>query len=272
MLIAALATSGRVGRMDRIDDTRAWAPPSPACITGYDESGRCVAWSIAGGVHSFLLPGVLAALIAGGGGMAFGVLQGYAGGGVGRSSRRLMATLEALPRLVMLVLAFSLAGYSMAAVGMVLGILGVPSLAAEVAVRFRELERSDYFQSSRAHGLRISRIVLHHGLYLSCAGDIVRRMMLTFGQMMVADTTLTYVLGKNLSSAEISWGYQLRNSLDCLYDSLWALEDWLRAGETAIPWYQGWSQFVSIMLAVLGVLWATQVIGEALARQMERKG
>jgi len=229
-----------------------------------------VAWSIAGGVHSFLVPGLVAALVAGAGGILFGVLEGHVGGIPGRLSRRIMGVLESLPRLVMLVLAFSLSGYSMKVVGVALGLLGMPALASEVAVRFQQLSGTDYLASSRAHGLSRVRIVVHHGLLLSCSGDIVRRMVLTFGQMMVADTTLTYVLGKNLSGTTISWGYQLRRSLDCLYDTLWALEDWLSKGQTAIPWYQGWCQFLSIMLAVLAVLWATLVLGEAAARRMER--
>ena len=271
VLLSALITMNRGLRTDRIDEARIWAPPSLSCFTGYDESGRCVAWNLAGGVHSFLVPGLLAALIVGAGGTVFGVLEGFAGGGIGRLSRRLMVTLEALPRLVMLVMAFSLSGYSMIVVGVVLGVLGIPALAAEVAMRFRKLEQADYFQSSLAHGLRTSRIVLHHGLWLSSAGDIMRLMVLSFGQMMVADTTLTYVLDKNLSGTELSWGYQLRMSLECLYDSLWAFEDWLQKGETLVPWSRGWTQFLAIMLAVLGVLWATHTIGETLARRMERR-
>ncbi len=271
VLLAALVTMNPSLRRDRVDETRIWAPPSATCLTGYDESGRCVAWNLAGGVHSFLVPGLLAACIVGAGGILFGVLVGFVGGPLARLARRLMGTLEALPRLVMLVMAFSLSGYSMLAVGVVLGVLGIPAVAAEVAMRFRELERSDYFQSSRAHGLSTRRIVFHHGLWLSSGGDILRLMVLTFGQMMVADTTLTYVLDKNLSGTEISWGYQLRMSLDCLYDSLWALDDWLRRGETLVPWTRGWPQFLTIMLAVLGVLWATHTIGEGLAQKMERK-
>ncbi len=270
LVVAALATSSDLRRSDRIDDTRAWASPTLTCFTGYDESGRCVAWSIAGGVHSFLVPGLLAALIVGAGGTLFGVLQGHGAQGTRRLSRGVMGMLEALPRLVLLVLAFSLSGYSMTMVGIALGLLGMPALASEVAMRFDQLEDTDYMASTRAHGLGMGRIILYHGLLLSCSGDIVRRMVLTFGQMMVADTTLTYVLGKNLSGATMSWGYQLHRSLDCLYDTLWALEDFLNRGSTAIPWYQGWCQFLSIMLAVLAVLWATLVLGETAAQRMER--
>jgi len=77
LFVAFAITWNGNARLGRIDDSMAWAPPQLDCPTGFDEDGRCVLRTLAGGVHTFLLPGILAALITGIGGIVFGLGMGY---------------------------------------------------------------------------------------------------------------------------------------------------------------------------------------------------
>lgn len=271
--------------------------PSLSCPTGRDRDGRCVGRNLMGGVHSFVPAGLAAALLAGLGGGLAGLGGGYAPQPISGITRALLRMLESLPRLAILLLIYRLFDHSIFALGVALGLLSIPQLAEQIFARIEGLEQTDFIRSARAHGMGERRVVWHHILFLSCRGDIIRHVIVVFGNMLVAETSLSYALQSNLSTTEWSWGYQLHRATQALYEAVYSVSAWLTrlqetrgvgeqflgdgtrqgGGQTAsfadaleYLWTHGIPQFLCVVFAILAVLWATHYLGEWAARAADR--
>lgn len=268
MLLGAAWTVDPDSRMGRVSVDRTWEAPSLSCPSGRDRNGRCVAMLMAGGVHSFLWSGLAAALATGVLGTTFGLLAGHPRSPVSSLVRTMVHALEALPRLVMLIIVYVLWNQRPEVIGLTLGILLAPTLASEVQMRLAGLEQSDFLQATRAHGVSESRVIWFHCLYLSCRGEILRRMVFAFGQMVMMDTAMSYVMKGSISSREVSWGQLLRDLSGAIYDSIWAISDYL-LGKSASLQVLGVPQLLFLVSGMAAVVWATSLCGEYLSRRVE---
>ena len=127
---------------DQVDDhnlSRRYLPVSWDYPLGTDGYGRNVLMLLLKGVQAFFIPGVVAALIASILGAALGGLSGTL---EGRAKRVLLASLrllDALPRLVMLILLCSIMEPSMMLIAASVGVLFVPAIARTIQYRVEAL-------------------------------------------------------------------------------------------------------------------------------------
>lgn len=244
--------------------------PTWSCLSGYDAHGRCLLSSLAGGVHSFLGAGLLAMGVTVLGGMLLGVLAGYDRLPVRGAVRALLSMLEGLPRLAIFILVFSLSDHSPLVLGLAVGTLGIPALSGEIRERFERLQGSSFIQASRSHGLGEGRIVGLHLLWKACQERIFRQGVLTFGTLLVVESSLSFALQVNSSPTEQSWGHLLYQSTSGLYNLVSELMESSGLGWRAL--LGGLVPFLWSAGLLLAVQWATWHLGDvaASAREVER--
>ena len=126
---------------DQVDDhdlARRYLPMSFAYPLGTDGYGRNVLLLLLKGIQAFFLPGLIAALIAGGVGSLLGGVCGYVEGRLKVILIWALRLIDSLPRLVMLILLCSVTQPSMMLIAVAVGLLFVPSLARTIQYRVEE--------------------------------------------------------------------------------------------------------------------------------------
>jgi ABC-type dipeptide/oligopeptide/nickel transport system permease subunit len=196
---------------DQVDDhdlARRYLPISLSFPLGTDGYGRNVLMLLLKGIQAFFVPGLVAALIAGGMGSLLGGICGYLDGRVKRVILWFLGLVDALPRLVMLILLCSLTQPSMMLIATAVGILFVPSLARTVQYRVEALAAEDYILAYRAHGFSSITIVGYHIVWMICRPVIIRQAAYVFGYVLFVETALSYLEFGVLEGVEdiLSWG------------------------------------------------------------------
>lgn len=247
LVVAWFTTLEPETRMGRISSALRNGAPTWHCLSGYDDRGACVLSNLAGGVHGFFLPGLLAASVAVVGGLLAGILAGYDRSPVKSWMPALLGGLEAVPRLAVLMLVFVMFEHSPVALGMALGLTSIPGVAEQLAESFYRLQQRSYMAAARHHGIRETRLLFVHLIWLECRPILQQQAVMTFGLMLLAESSLSFALRSNTSPTELSWGTQLYLSTSALYHPSW---------RTLPP-------FLAIVTAFLGVMWATWELGSS---------
>ncbi len=232
------------------------AGPSASHWLGTDHLGRDVARRLLHGTAAFVEPGLLAALLTVGIGLAAGVLSGARGGVSGAAAAWLMGVVAAIPGLVLVLLGLSIYGGSAdAAAGSsqiwwIAGFCGVicaPALSGAVTARLQALIRAEFVVAARAHGISPARILFYHLLWVNTRGLVLRHALRAFTQMVVLETTLSYLGGFGVPEPTPSWGNMLAFELGVVEGNPWA---WLAPA-------------LAIWLGVVGIYGLSEATGEA---------
>lgn len=196
---------------DQVDDhdlARRYLPISLAFPLGTDGYGRNVLMLLLKGIQAFFVPGLFAALITGGFGALLGGICGYLEGRVKQVVLWGLRLIDALPRLVMLILLCSLTQPSMMLIAVAVGVLFVPALSRTVQYRVEALAAEDYILAYRAHGFSSVKIVGYHIVWMICRPVIIRQAAYVFGYVLFVETALSYLEFGVLEGVEdiLSWG------------------------------------------------------------------
>ncbi|MFM7200813.1 MAG: hypothetical protein ACKO6N_08480 [Myxococcota bacterium] len=240
--VAFFVTLDEHDRMGRIDADHQLEGPSWACVTGYDARGACVLDNLLGGVHAFVLPGTLAALLTLMGGIGAGLLLSCERPSLVIPTRWLLVAVEAVPRLALLLLVQVLSGHHPLALGAAVGLTAMPGLAWQLQERIFRLQQKQAIRAARTHGLSEGWIVLHQLLWLECRGLVWQQALHAFAGLLLAEAALSFALGANSSPTEQSWGSLLLSLRAGIYRPSW---------ERLVPFLAVLGAF----LAVLSALW-----------------
>ena len=196
---------------DQVDDhdlARRYLPISFAYPLGTDGYGRNVLMLLLKGIQAFFVPGLVAAFIAGGFGAVLGGVCGYLEGHVKTAILWVLRLIDALPRLVMLILLCSLTQPSMLLIAIAVGSLFVPAIARTVQYRVEALAAEDYIVAYKAHGFSSFTIVGYHIVWMICRPVIIRQAAYVFGYVLFVETALSYLEFGVLEGVEevLSWG------------------------------------------------------------------
>lgn len=173
--------------------------------------------SIAVGVCSTLLAGLIAILVGLGG--------GYFGGALDAVLSRVLDIVLGIP----LLLAAIVFGRSVAAnvnlgiwpVVLVLGVLGWTTAARVIRSSVIAAKQQDYVQAARMLGAGHARIMLRHILPNALAPMIVV-LTIALGAFIATEATLSF-LGAGLKPPTISWGIDISDAQARFQDAPWAL-------------------------------------------------
>ena len=191
-----------------VDTSRRYASLSLEHPLGTDGYGRDILMLLMNGVRAFFLPGILAAMITAFFGALLGGVCGYLEGPVKKLLLSGLRLLDALPRLVMLILLCSITQPSMLLIAIAVGVLFIPTLARSVQHKVEALAAEDYILAYKAHGFSAVRIVAYHIIWMICRPVIIRQAAYVFGYVLFIETALSYLEFGVLEGVEevLSWG------------------------------------------------------------------
>lgn len=191
-----------------VDTSRRYAGISFAHPLGTDGYGRDILMLLLNGVRAFFIPGLLAAIITAFLGALLGGLTGYLEGVSKKLILSGLQLVDALPRLVMLILLCSITQPSMLLIAIAVGILFVPTLARSIQHKVEALAAEDYILAYKAHGFSPWRVVAYHIIWMICRPVIIRQAAYVFGYVLFIETALSYLEFGVLEGVEevLSWG------------------------------------------------------------------
>lgn len=224
-----------------LDAAAAAAPPGPAHPLGTDHLGRDVLARLVVGARAFVLPGLGALVTAYGLGVPAGLAAGWRGGATALALEQLTASVASLPRFVLVLLAMSVFGDTLAVLAVTSGVCYAPTLADELRARIEGLRADETLLASVAHGVPPLRLLGGHVLLGACADLLVAHAARLLAFVVVLETSLSYLGGFGVRQPAPSWGNML-----------------------AFDW--GWAVHPVAGLAPVVALWATLAALATLAR------
>jgi peptide/nickel transport system permease protein len=194
-------------------------PPSRENLMGTDEFGRDVLTRVIYGARVSLRVGLLATLIAVGGGTILGLTSGYFGRWVDSIGQKVMDTLLAFPGLLLALAIIAVLGPGLRNVLIALGIGGIPYYARLVRGQVLSLKQREFVEAARVVGARHPRIMLRH-ILPNCVSPLIVVGSLDLGWNILAAASLSFIgLGAQPPTPE--WGFMLSAGRDFIRDQWW---------------------------------------------------
>ncbi len=193
--------------------------PSTQNFFGTDEFGRDVFSRVLHGAQISLRVGLMATLIAVGGGTVLGMVAGYFGRWVDSVGQKIMDTLLAFPGLLLALAIIAVLGPGLRNVLIALGIGGMPYYARLVRGQVLSIKEREFIEAARVVGARHPRIMLRHILPNTVSPLIVVG-SLDLGWNILAAASLSFIgLGAQPPTPE--WGFMLSAGRDFMRDQWW---------------------------------------------------
>jgi peptide/nickel transport system permease protein len=225
------------------------ALPSAAHWMGTDFVGRDLLSRIMVGTQAFFLPGLLSVSVSLVFGALFGVLAGFWPRQFATPVGLLLQLLEALPKLVLILLVIALFRPDIYLILLVVGITNIPAAAELLRARIAVLRRKSYIEAATALGLPAWRVILKHVLWLHGRGLVLIQATIGMGEAILIETSLSY-LGFGVQEPQPSWGNMVALGKDYFFRG----ELWISTAPA-----------VAILLTVLGF----HLLGDALLERLE---
>jgi ABC-type dipeptide/oligopeptide/nickel transport system permease subunit len=226
--------------------------PSMAHPFGTDEYSRDVLTRIMYGGRVSLSIAFLSVLVAATLGTAYGAVAGYVGGLVDATMMRIVDSLLAIPR-VLLLIAIATLWNGLGILGLVLilgltGWFGVSRLVRSLVISARE---DEFVTAARALGASHTRILALH-IVPQVIAPVLISATLAVGNVIVIEAGLTY-LGMGVQQPDASWGSVFHDGMSALASTWW------------VSFFAG----VALVVTVLAVNLVADGLREALnARQL----
>ncbi len=194
-------------------------PPSTDHFFGTDEFGRDVFSRVIHGAQISLRVGLMATLIAVGGGTVLGLVSGYFGRWVDSVGQKIMDTLLAFPGLLLALAIIAVLGPGLRNVLIALGIGGMPYYARLVRGQVLSIKEREFIEAAKVAGARHPRIMIRHILPNTVSPLIVVG-SLDLGWNILAAASLSFIgLGAQPPTPE--WGFMLSGGRDFMRDQWW---------------------------------------------------
>lgn len=243
------------------EEAGTYVAPSLDHPLGLDRNGRDILARLVHSTRAFAGPGLLAAVMGLLLGTAAGALSGWSTGLAARGLGLVVASIDAVPRLALILLAAFAFGGRMWGVAAGIAISFAPTISAEVASRVAAFRQEEFIDAARAHGLSPSRVLLLHILWLNSRHLLLKWAAYLFGTMVLVETSLSY-LGTiegsmNLGVAEPapSLGNMLARAKDTLLSQVWP---------ALVP-------IAAIVLSIFGFLLLAEGLGSLDLRVLRRR-
>jgi len=180
-------------------------PLTQGHLLGTDYMGRDLLTRLILGIQAYFLPGLLAIAIALSLGAALGVLAGYRGGRSETAVTYVTNLVDALPRLVLMLLVIAAFKPGITTIMVVLGLTSAPTVAMLVKGKILMLKQRNFIESAVALGISPARIILKHILWYNCRALLLIQATLGMAEAVLLETSLSY-LGFGVQEPTPSWG------------------------------------------------------------------
>ena len=180
-------------------------PLTEGHLLGTDYLGRDLLTRLILGIQAYFLPGLLSIVIALALGAALGVLSGYRGGRSETAVTYVTNLVDALPRLVLMLLVIAAFKPGIYTIMVVLGLTAAPTVAMLVKGKILMLKQRNFIESAVALGISPARIILKHILWYNCRALLLIQATLGMAEAVLLETSLSY-LGFGVQEPTPSWG------------------------------------------------------------------
>ncbi len=184
-------------------------PFTGSYLLGTDFLGRDLATRLILGIQAYFLPGLAAIAIALVLGSGLGVAAGYRGGRADAAVTYLAGLIDALPRLVLMLLVIAAFKPQIYTIMIVFGITTAPAIATMVRGKVLMLKSRNFIESAVALGLSPRTIILKHILWYNCRALLLIQATIGMAEAVLLETSLSY-LGFGVQEPTPSWGNMIQ--------------------------------------------------------------
>ena len=226
-------------------------PFTEGYLLGTDYMGRDLLTRLILGIQAYFLPGLLSIAIALTLGSLLGVAAGYRGGRTDTAVTYFTNLIDALPRLVLMLLVIAAFKPNIYTIMAVVGITTAPTVAMLVKGKVLMLKERNFIESAVALGIAPRAIVLKHILWYNCRALLLIQATIGMAEAVLIETSLSY-LGFGVQEPTPSWG------------------NMIQAGANYLLQGQFWGSTVPA-LAILATVLGFHLLGDGLNNIYEGK-
>jgi len=241
---------------DRLNDfpTEKLQPPGTKHWLGTTIFGEDMLSRMIHATRVALTIGIIATGISAVIGIFIGGLMGYFAGSVDLFGMRLIEIVQAIPRLILLLIITAFYGPNIYRMMVVIGLLSWTGNARFIRAEFLKLRKLDFVQAGIAVGLPLRSILFRHMLPNGIAPVLVES---SFGiaAAILLESTLSF-LGLGLGPQDPSWGQLLNQA---------------RAGGTGFNWWIATFPGMAIFLTVFAYILIGEAMRDALDPQLLKR-
>ena len=197
-------------------------PLTGSYLLGTDFLGRDLLTRLILGIQAYFLPGLAAISIALALGSLLGVAAGYRGGRTDAAVTYFTNLIDALPRLVLMLLVIAAFKPQIYTIMVVLGITTAPTIATMVKGKILMLKQRNFIESAVALGLSPPTIIFKHILWHNCRALLLIQATIGMAEAVLIETSLSY-LGFGVQEPTPSWGNMIQAGANYLLQgNLWS--------------------------------------------------
>jgi peptide/nickel transport system permease protein len=180
-------------------------PLTGGYLLGTDFMGRDILTRLILGIQAYFLPGLMSIGIALTLGSFLGVAAGYRGGRAETVVSYVSNLVDALPRLVLMLLVIAAFRPSIYTIMAVVGLTSAPTVATLVKDKILMLKQRNFIESAIALGIPPGTIIVKHILWYNCRALLLIQATLGMAEAVLIETSLSY-LGFGVQEPTPSWG------------------------------------------------------------------
>ncbi len=226
-------------------------PLTDGHILGTDYLGRDTFSRLILGIEAYLVPSIVAVIIAIFWGIITAVASIFTHKRVTRTLSMINDSILAMPKLVLLFLVIAIFDPNIFYIMIVIGISNIPSVAQLLTAKIDLLKERSFIDSAIASGISYHSIILKHILWSNCRVILFSQSAFIMGEAILMEASLSY-LGFGVQEPTPSWGNMVQSGSNYLLQGdLWS---------STIP-----------ALAIMLVLSAFYLLSYTVSRVLERR-